>query len=304
MICDILWPQTNSKVTFRTISKPKKLQPTSGHGLILLEGVNRMADADNLMHSLLSRLFRTEVSILRSYRSFLMHLPLHGSACYQTGTPVLQKRLFGPNFGFASDSAFELIRRPGSILTPRSNGREIKWDTFFKAITEDDSNVISSIDPEEINSSIFSAGESVTYLNGSKGDYNPVRLQELREKCVDVQNDYLMQIIFCTVISPELVSILFGLKPDTCEAIKDLGMSSLKNINDLYLFPRVITLGQGPREDGVVINTKIFAWAYEIAADVKLGIVSEDLIELLRYDTLFTSHRHDVFDSLSHKINL
>lgn len=304
MIYEALSARTNTKVTFTKIIKPGKIQNRFGCWLILLEGVNRMSNADNLMQSLLSRLFRTEVSVLRSYRAFMMQLPVHGSACYQTGTPVLQKRLFGKNFGIASDSAFDLISRPGSILTPRSSGREIRWDTFFNAIINDDGNVISTIDADEINSSIYSAGEIVAHLNGSKVEYNPIRLQSLREKCVDVQNDYLMQIVFCSMLAPELVSILFGLKPDTCTALKDVGISSLKNINDLYLFPRVITLGQGPREDGVVINTKIFAWAYEIAADVKLGIVSEDLIELLRYDTLFTSRRHDVFDTLSNKTNV
>jgi len=117
LLYEALSSQKNTKVTFTKISKPGKIQKRFGCWLILLEGVNRTSNSDNLMQSLLSRLFRTEVSVLRSYRAFMMQLPVHGSACYQTGTPVLQKRLFGKNFGIASDLAFDLISRPGSILT-------------------------------------------------------------------------------------------------------------------------------------------------------------------------------------------
>ncbi|HAJ4166525.1 TPA: trhR, partial [Escherichia coli] len=52
-----------------------------------------MSESDNLTRSLLGKLFRTEISLIRSYRAFLMLLPVHGSSAYQTGTPLLQRRL-------------------------------------------------------------------------------------------------------------------------------------------------------------------------------------------------------------------
>ncbi|MGN3971377.1 trhR, partial [Cronobacter sakazakii] len=38
-----------------------------------------MSESDNLTRSLLGKLFRTEISLIRSYRAFLMLLPVHGS---------------------------------------------------------------------------------------------------------------------------------------------------------------------------------------------------------------------------------
>ncbi|EED4258182.1 trhR, partial [Salmonella enterica subsp. enterica serovar Enteritidis] len=46
------------------------------------------------------------------------------------------------------------------------------------------------------------------------------------------------------------------------------------------------------------------AWAYEISADIRLGKISDDLMELLRYDTMFTCHRQDVFNTLANKVLL
>ncbi len=37
-----------------------------------------MSESDNLTRSLLGKLFRTEISLIRSYRAFLMLLPVHG----------------------------------------------------------------------------------------------------------------------------------------------------------------------------------------------------------------------------------
>ena len=36
-----------------------------------------MSESDNLTRSLLGKLFRTEISLIRSYRAFLMLLPIH-----------------------------------------------------------------------------------------------------------------------------------------------------------------------------------------------------------------------------------
>ncbi|MFP1497887.1 hypothetical protein ACLB1Q_35080 [Escherichia coli] len=44
--------------------------------------------------------------------------------------------------------------------------------------------------------------------------------------------------------------------------------------------------------------------ATELSADIRLGKVSDDLMERLRYDTMFTSHRQDVFNTLTNKVML
>ena len=67
-----------------------------------------MSESDNITRNLLGKLLRTEISIIRSYRAFLMLLPLHGSSKYQTGSPLLQRRLFGNGFGAMIDNAFEV----------------------------------------------------------------------------------------------------------------------------------------------------------------------------------------------------
>lgn len=90
-----------------------------------------MSESDNITRNLLGKLLRTEVSIIRSYRAFLMLLPIHGSSSYQSGSPLLQRRLFGDGFGTMTDNAFEVETRPGSFLVPRSLGKEISWDNFL-----------------------------------------------------------------------------------------------------------------------------------------------------------------------------
>ena len=90
-----------------------------------------MSESDNITRNLLGKLLRTEISIIRSYRAFLMLLPLHGSSKYQTGSPLLQRRLFGNGFGAMIDNAFEVETRPGSFLVPRSLGKEISWNNFL-----------------------------------------------------------------------------------------------------------------------------------------------------------------------------
>ena len=90
-----------------------------------------MSESDNITRNLLGKLLRTEISIIRSYRAFLMLLPIHGSSSYQSGSPLLQRRLFGDGFGTMTDNAFEVETRPGSFLVPRSLGKEISWDNFL-----------------------------------------------------------------------------------------------------------------------------------------------------------------------------
>lgn len=52
------------------------------------------------------------------------------------------------------------------------------------------------------------------------------------------------------------------------------------------------------------LKRKFLPRAYELSADIRLGKVSDDLMELLRYDTMFTSHRQDVFNTLTNKVML
>ncbi len=90
-----------------------------------------MSESDNLTRSLLGKLFRTEISLIRSYRAFLMLLPVHGSSAYQTGTPLLQRRLFGKGFSTAADLAFEVETRPGSFWFRVHSERKLHGRGFF-----------------------------------------------------------------------------------------------------------------------------------------------------------------------------
>ncbi len=193
-----------------------------------------MSESDNLTRSLLGKLFRTEISLIRSYRAFLMLLPVHGSSAYQTGTPLLQRRLFGKGFSTAADLAFEVETRQ-VVFWFRVHSERKLHGRFFSAVLDGDSNVIREYDTNDIDYGIYDAGEKVTFLNGTVDIYNPKKIHELRSKCVDIQNDYFMQVFFISMLAPEFVSVFFGLKPTTADAIKDIGYSSLKTINDVVL---------------------------------------------------------------------
>ncbi len=63
------------------------------------------------------------------------------------------------------------------------------------------------------------------------------------------------------MLAPEFVSVFFGLKPTTADAIKDIGYSSLRCVT-VVLFPRTIAFSQGHIErESVSLKTKVFAWA-------------------------------------------
>nr|UGK56783.1 hypothetical protein [Escherichia coli] len=55
-----------------------------------------------------------------------------------------------------------------------------------------------------------------------------------------------------------LLVSFFGLKPATVEAIKDVGMSSLKLINDIVLFPRTIPFTPSLGDDSATLKSKVF----------------------------------------------
>lgn len=92
---------------------------------------------------------------------------------------------------------------------PRSLSKEISWDKFFVAVVDGDTNVIREYDSEDTDFGIYNEGEKVTLLSGQEEFYNPRKIQQLRSKCVDIQNDYLMQVFFMSMLAPEFVSIFW-----------------------------------------------------------------------------------------------
>ena len=83
-----------------------------------------------------------------------------------------------------------------------------------------------------------------------------------------------------------------------------VGLSVRFGFQLFVLFPRTIPFTPGLGDDSATLKSKVFAWAYEISADIRLGKVSDVLMELLRYDTMFTCHRQDVFNTLANKVLL
>ncbi|WP_426721123.1 hypothetical protein [Enterobacter cloacae complex sp. 301C7] len=152
-----------------------------------------MSESDNITRNLLGKLLRTEISIIRSYRAFLMLLPIHGSSMYQTGSPLLQRRRFGTGFGAMADNAFEVETRPGSFLVPRSLGRH-SVDKFFMAVVDGDTNVIREYDSDDTDFGIYNAGEKVTLLNGRKIVIIRAKFSSYAPS-VYTTNDYFMHIL-------------------------------------------------------------------------------------------------------------
>lgn len=112
------------------------------------------------------------------------------------------------------------------------------------AVVDGDTNVIREYDSDDADFGIYNAGEKVTLLCGREDFYNPTKIQQLRSKCVDIQNDYFIKIFFMSMLAPEFVSIFFGLKPATADAIKDVGVSSLKQLTMLFSFREQLPLRQ------------------------------------------------------------
>ena len=255
-------------------------------------------ESDQYVKNALIQIFRSEINVIRCYREFIKALPLHGSSIYQAGSNLLLNRLQHDNFTQAIDAAFSVSNRPGSLLVPRIKGREITWAQFIGALVNEDSNFLPDYDPDSTDESIYYKGEKVTFLNGEMGSFDPNQVKKYRTFIMNAQNDYLMNVNFAARLFPEFISIYFGLKPETVSEFQDIGVSSLSLLQDCVLFPRVIHFKSEPSEESLATPVKASAWAYEVLADVKLGYLNADLMELLRYDTRFANNRQDIFTLL------
>ncbi|NRN29018.1 hypothetical protein [Photorhabdus heterorhabditis] len=256
-------------------------------------------NSQQVLQQTLNRVFQGEITIIRAYHRLLSGLPMVGSVSYIAGNQLLTHRLFTPGYKIAIDTAHKAGGRLGSLLIPRFRNNEVSWEKFFTAILQYDLNNFPEGDPEEFHSSLYKDGEEVDLVNGTKGLYRPHHLLNFRERIIDAQFDYIIELISVARLFPEFISLYLGLKPEIVQDIQELSASSLKHIKNAVLFPRVINFKSDSFGESSASPRKASAWAFEVLADVKLGHVKNELIELLRYDTQFTNVRQDIVSHLN-----
>ena len=69
-------------------------------------------------------------------------------------------------------------------------------------------------------------------------------------------------------------------------------------IKHVMTFPRIINSSQDDSDCLTIKPTKASAWAFELFADIKMGFIKSEFIELLRYDTQFQNNRQDLVSLL------
>ena len=258
-----------------------------------------LSDSQHVLSQTLTRVLQDEVSIIRCFHNLLESMPSQGSVNYQVGPALLMKRFFTAGYKIATDAVFRAKTRPGSLLVPRLRNKETSWEKFFQALTREDMNLLPDGDEDDFTSSTFHEGDEVELFSGRLGDYRPQKMMLLRDRMIDAQIDYLMELVIASRLFPEFICLYLGIRRETITCVQELSASSLKILKGCVLFPRIVHLRSITSDEPGVPARKVSAWAYEILADVSLGCMRAEILELLRYDVQFASHRQDIISNLS-----
>ena len=144
----------------------------------------------------------------------------------------------------------------------------------------------------------FNSGDDVELVNGRRGKYLPSRLNDLLDRLLKSQQDYLITVLDFADQFPTFASLYFGIKPTLVAQIPNISPSSLMGIKHVMIYPRIINFSQDDSDCLTSKPTKASAWAFELLADIKMGFIKSEFIELLRHDTQFENNRQDLVSLL------
>ncbi|MCW2457396.1 UNVERIFIED_ORG: hypothetical protein M2414_005165 [Rahnella aquatilis] len=247
---------------------------------------------------IVERMFRREVQIIRAHKNLLAYMPVKSATHYGFAPKLLMNRLFSDGNDQSITAAFNGDQRPGSLLVPRIMRKESPWSKFFTEIIDEDFHIQSEINNFSFDETRFNSGEDVELVNCKNGKYLPSRLNDLLDRLIKAQQDYLITVLNFADQFPTFASLYFGIKPSLVSQIPNISPSSLMGIKHVMVFPRIITFSQDDTDSLTTKPIKASAWAFELFADIKLGFIKSEFIELLRHDTQFKNNRQDLVSLL------
>ncbi|UXI48818.1 hypothetical protein N5933_26970 (plasmid) [Klebsiella pneumoniae] len=108
--------------------------------------------------------------------------------------------------------------------------------------------------------------------------YKPIDLELFRENIVSIQMNFLVNLWNLARFKPAYVRAYLALSNDAFQMLLDTEMSAFVEVTNVVLFPRFITYDTGRRDH------KVYAWGYEIMADVLEGFIPRENMENLRVE--------------------
>ncbi|EDY7369468.1 TPA: hypothetical protein MDZ88_004572 [Klebsiella pneumoniae] len=120
--------------------------------------------------------------------------------------------------------------------------------------------------------------EPCELLSGKQYVYKPVDLELFRKNIVSIQMNFLVNLWNLARFKPAYVRAYLALSNDAFQMLLDTEMSAFVEVTNVILFPRFITYDTGRRDH------KVYAWGYEIMADVLEGFIPRENMENLRVE--------------------
>lgn len=92
---------------------------------------------------------------------------------------------------------------------PRLRNKKTRWERFFQALTLEDMNLVS--DGDDFIISTFQESDEGELFSGRMGYYRLQEMMLLRERMIDVQIDYLMELVITSRLFPEFICLYLGI---------------------------------------------------------------------------------------------
>ena len=198
-----------------------------------------------------------------------------------------------------TDSVIKAFLRsePGSLLIPRVNGKPVLWSELIKLILDDSHYLKFDAYGRPFDSSELKPNAPCELISGKSYVYKPVDLELFRKNIVSIQMNFLVNLWNLARFKPAFVQSYLALSNDAFQMLVETEMSAFVEVTNVIFFPRFITYDTGRR------GSKVYAWGYEILADLLEGFIPRVTLRRIRIMVLKKSEVSQL-DSLAKAIRL
>ncbi|WP_198325344.1 hypothetical protein [Klebsiella pneumoniae] len=228
--------------------------------------------------SVIKAFLRSELQLIRSQQKLLSVLPRELASDYRYIPDILLGRFFHPSTDTRLNRIAQSEARPGSLLIPRVNGKPVLWSELIKLILDDSHYLKFDAYGRPFDSSELKPNAPFELISGKSYVYKPVDLELFRKNIVSIQMNFLVNLWNLARFKPAFVQSYLALSNDAFQMLVETEMSAFVEVTNVIFFPRFITYDTGRR------GSKVYAWGYEILADLLEGFIPRENMENLRVE--------------------
>lgn len=221
---------------------------------------------------------RSELQLIRSHQKLMSVLPRELSSDYRYIPDILLGRFFHTTTDARFNRIAQSEERPGSLLIPRVNGKPVLWNELIKLILDDSQYLKFETYGRPFDSSELKPNSPCELMSGKQYVYKPADLELFRKNITSIQMNFLLNLWNLTQLNPAFVRAYLALSDDAFQMLVDTEMNAFVEVTNVVLFPRFLNYDTGRRD------IKVYAWAYEIMADVLEGFIPRENMENLRIE--------------------